>query len=348
MIPKRFVGWTTLIVATLFLRNIQSLLSTGGALTIETAPEGYLAMFLTLALLRETLGRLNRYLDQRYPWMADPVQRAWWQFGLTIPVTIVCLTGFGSVIAIAVERKADVHLERLVRELIFLNITGVLIAILLGALDMGILFLRQWQRLQSELEQFKQEHAEFQLQILKDQINPHFLFNSLTTLSSLIYVNQDDASKFVRQLAKVYRFVLEYKEKEVIALETELSILQAYLDLTEARFGENLTVQIQVEAGVKTRGIPPMTLQTLIENAIKHNIASQTRPLHIRVFVEAPDYLVVQNTLQRIANSAYASRIGLNNVIARYQYVTPREVIFDEAGGKFTVKLPLLDEVKAC
>jgi LytS/YehU family sensor histidine kinase len=258
------------------------------------------------------------------------------------------VSGLGSFLAIVIEQNTaflSVNVELMVRELIFLNIIGLIVTLIIASLEIGRFFVTQWRHSLVELERFKQEHAEFRFQALKNQINPHFLFNSLNTLSSLIYVDQDDAAQFVRQLAKVYRYVLENREKEVICLETELSILQSYIYLAETRFRDKLIVDIHIDEAVKQSGIPPMTLQMLIENAIKHNITSQARPLRIYIFSENHEYLVVQNSLQRISSIAYSSKIGLKNVSARYKYLTTKEIVIEEGQGMFTVKLPLLDNV---
>jgi two-component system LytT family sensor kinase len=349
---NRLIGWKSVLVASILLRNVYTVILTcgyKGTIVLETSIEGYLTMFITIGILYEVLRGISLKMDQRLSWAANPEKRFGVQLAIEIPATILCISGPGSLIAIALEKNTAFlsgNIELLVRELVLLNIIGLGVTFVMISLEMGIFFLHQWRHSCVELERFQQEHAEFRFQALKNQINPHFLFNSLNTLSSLIYVDQDDAAKFVRQLAKVYRYVLENREKEVIRLETELTILESYIYLAETRFRDKLVVDIHIDDGVKQRGIPPMTLQMLIENAIKHNITSQARPLHINIFSENDEYLVIQNSLQRISSIAYSSRIGLKNVITRYKYCTPRDIIIEEGKGLFTVKLPLLEDVE--
>jgi two-component system LytT family sensor kinase len=350
---NRLIGWKSILLASLFFRNVFKVIFSclyEGTITLESSIEGYLVMFLILGMLNEVLWWISRKMDTRISWAANPGKRFGLQLAIEVPATILCISGLGSLITIVLEKNVSFlsnNLELLVRELIFLNIIGLVITFIVASLEMGRFFIKQWRHSLVELERFKQEHAEFRFQVLKNQINPHFLFNSLNTLSSLIYVDQDDAAKFVRQLAKVYRYVLENREKEVICLETELTILESYIYLAETRFRDKLIVDIRIDEGDRQCGIPPMTLQMLIENAIKHNITSQARPLRIHIFSENHEYLVIQNTLQRISSIAYSSRIGLKNVIARYKCLTPKKVIIEEGYGRFTVKLPLLENMES-
>jgi LytS/YehU family sensor histidine kinase len=212
----------------------------------------------------------------------------------------------------------------------------------LVSLDVSIFFSNQWHESLLGQERLKKETLESRLQMLKSQINPHFLFNSLTTLSALIRLDQKAAAVFVRQLSAVYRYVLENREKEVIELDTEFSTLQTYLYLVEIRFTAQIRVNVTPPEQMESFCLPPLALQILIENAIKHNVASKARPLTIDIFPEDDNYLVVQNTLQRRSSREYSSKIGLKNIIARYRFLTDKPVQIEESDGKFVVKIPLL------
>lgn len=193
-----------------------------------------------------------------------------------------------------------------------------------------------------QLHGLQQENIKAQFEILKNQVNPHFLFNSLNVLSSLIYINKDSAAKFVRQLSKVYRYVLEYKDQEVISLLFELEFLDSYVFLLKTRFDQNLHIEIDIDKKHYQREIVPMALQLLFENAIKHNVISKLKPLSIKVFVDDNDNLVISNNLQRKSSVEHSSKIGLKSIKKRYNYLTDEKVVIEENKENFTVKLPLI------
>lgn len=193
-----------------------------------------------------------------------------------------------------------------------------------------------------QLYGLKKENIRSQFEALKSQVNPHFLFNNLNVLSSLIYADQDRAGKFVRQLSKVYRYVLDFKDADTISLQEETDFLDAYLFLLTTRFGENLRIERTLNEDCRMRRLPPAVSQMLIENAIKHNVIARNRPLTIRIFMEADRYLVIQNTLQRKSSVEPSSKIGLENIRRRYRYLTSQQVIIEETPETFTVKIPLL------
>src|SRR5262249_11801226 len=146
-------------------------------------------------------------------------------------------------------------------------------------------------------ERLEKEKSQVQFDNLKNQLNPHFLFNALTSLNSLIFENQSLASEFLQQLSKVYRYVLQNKEKNFVTLQTELDFIQHYVSLLHTRFGPALFIEVEVAAPMREMALVPVTLQILIENALKHNIVDPKRPLKIDI-VTMGDYLVVSNNLQ--------------------------------------------------
>jgi sensor histidine kinase YesM len=196
----------------------------------------------------------------------------------------------------------------------------------------------------SDLENSHSQLIESRFEILKNQINPHFLFNSLNTLSSLIFIDREQAATFVRDLAKVYRFILETRDKERIALDEELRILDAYIYLVQMRFKESLKINLQKTDHLKDKEIAPLCLQMLIENAIKHNVTSKGKPLFINIFFESENYIVIENNLQPKSTTEYSSGIGLKNIASRYAYLSRLPVIIEETNEKFTVKIPLLQK----
>jgi sensor histidine kinase YesM len=187
----------------------------------------------------------------------------------------------------------------------------------------------------------KKETLKAQFETLKNQVNPHFLFNNLNVLSSLIHVDQAAASKFVRQLSKVYRYVLEYRDADTITLEEELAFLEAYAFLLETRFGDSFRLINRIGESCRTCRVPPAVIQMLVENAIKHNVIAKARPLQIELYIE-DKYLVVSNNLQRKSSVEHSSRIGLQNIKSRYEYLSNTRVIVEETPETFSVKIPIL------
>lgn len=203
-------------------------------------------------------------------------------------------------------------------------------------------FLDNWRKASIDAERMKREQMSTKYESLKNQVNPHFLFNSLNALTNLVYDNQDMAADFIRKLSKVYRYVLDNQSKEVVNLETELSFVNSYLFLQRIRFDDKLKVNIDV-SGHEQKMIPPIALQMLFENAIKHNTIAEEEPLTIDVYVENTDTLVIKNNLQKknipIEESA---GVGLKNIIARYEFLSQVPVEIIEEKSEFIVKLPLL------
>jgi len=192
-----------------------------------------------------------------------------------------------------------------------------------------------------QLYGLKEENIKSQFETLKNQVNPHFLFNSLNVLSSLIHIDQKAAAKFVRQMSKVYRYVLDYKDKETVTLSEEMEFLDSYFFLLNTRFGENLKILKNIPAQQLQKRIAPMSLQMLIENAIKHNIVSKNKPLNIELFIE-DSMLVIKNSLQLKSSVELSSGIGLQNIRKRYEFLTSRKPVIEETKDHFIVKIPLI------
>ena len=192
-------------------------------------------------------------------------------------------------------------------------------------------------------ERFEKESAQAQFAALKNQVSPHFLFNSLSILSSLVQVDADLSEKFIDQLSRAYRYILEQKDNELVTLKTELEFIQAYVFLLKIRFDSKFDVAINVPETLWTQyKIAPLTLQLLVENVVKHNQMSSERPLHVQIRVEK-DNLVVENVLQpREQTDASSTGVGLQNIVNRYALLTPRPVSIGPDEGMFVVKIPLL------
>lgn len=187
----------------------------------------------------------------------------------------------------------------------------------------------------------QKENFQAQLQNLKSQVSPHFLFNSLNTLVSLIPLDADRATEFTRRLSEVYRSFLDNSSEELIPLQKELEIVEAYIYLLKTRFGESVEFSMQISPEVKELQLPPGSLQALIENAIKHNGSTRRKPLHIEIYSEG-EMIVVRNNLQQRLEQMESTKTGLENIKSRYYFLSDRLPEFIRNEKDFVVKLPLL------
>ncbi|MEM0992858.1 MAG: histidine kinase [Bacteroidota bacterium] len=201
-------------------------------------------------------------------------------------------------------------------------------------------FLLNWRQSEIRAAQLKEAQTAAQYESLQNQVNPHFLFNSLNVLSTLVYKDQDVAAKFIKQLSVVYRYVLQAKDKEVVSLSTELEALDAYIFLIQMRFAEGLIIENELPRSEDIQ-VLPLSLQMLLENAVKHNSVQVDQPLRIRLFMAA-DGIQVVNNIQRKSNEQTSMGIGLENIRKRYKYLSDQEVVVTEQDGCFQVVLPVL------
>ena len=183
--------------------------------------------------------------------------------------------------------------------------------------------------------------ANAKFESLKNQIDPHFLFNSLNVLSSLIEENPENAQRFTTSLSKIYRYVLEQKDKELVSLEEELAFAKTYMNLLKMRFENSLFYELPTTILNPDAKVVPLSLQLLLENTVKHNVVSEQKPLYIRIFIEG-DYLAIQNDYQRKEVLQDRKGVGLQNIINRYGIITNRKVLIEQNEQTFTVKIPVL------
>lgn len=217
------------------------------------------------------------------------------------------------------------------------------INLFLHCINAIVYYRKQGHDFQIEAERFKKQSAEAQFDALRKQVNPHFLFNSFNVLSSLIYQDQETASKFVDQLSKVYRYLLKNQDNKLVKLEEELNFLDAYIYLMKIRFRDNLVIENDITDNSKNQYIAPSALQLLIENAIKHNEVSRKSPLAIKLYNNHSGHLVIENNIQLKEQKEESSNVGLNNIVNRYSFLSKDNPVIINSNGKFTVKIPLID-----
>ncbi len=183
--------------------------------------------------------------------------------------------------------------------------------------------------------------ANAKFESLKNQIDPHFLFNSLNVLSSLIEENPENAQRFTTSLSKIYRYVLEQKDKELVSVAEELAFAKTYMNLLKMRFENSITFHLPTDFDNSEAKVVPLSLQLLLENTIKHNVVSENKPLQITIFIQ-DNYLVVQNNLQKKEVLQDRQGVGLQNIVSRYALLSKRKVLVEQTETDFKVLIPIL------
>ncbi|CAM3526069.1 signal transduction histidine kinase LytS [Flavobacterium saliperosum S13] len=204
-----------------------------------------------------------------------------------------------------------------------------------------VYFYRSYQENRVKQQKIIAGTASAKFESLKNQIDPHFLFNSLNVLSSLIEENPENAQKFTSSLSKIYRYVLEQRDKELVSIEEELTFAKTYMNLLKMRFENSIFYELPAKVSNPEAKIVPLSLQLLLENTVKHNVVSEKKPLHIRIF-ERDNCLIVQNDYQKKEVLKDRQGVGLQNIISRYAILTDRKVRITQSEKEFTVELPLL------
>ncbi|OYU94924.1 MAG: hypothetical protein CFE21_14695 [Bacteroidetes bacterium B1(2017)] len=217
--------------------------------------------------------------------------------------------------------------------------------LIIGGFILRAFFYFRFKQLKAK-EKISNDAIKFQFETLRSQVNPHFLFNSFNTLSGIIEKNPEHAVEYVEHLSDFFRNILQYKEKDLITLSEELSILNDYLFIQKNRFGENLLIEILPELRDSVCLIAPMTLQILVENAIKHNVVSKAHPLKITIEKMEDDYLLISNPIQAKTTLPVSTQIGLKNIVERYAILQARRVLVERSTHDFIVKIPLIKNEK--
>jgi two-component system, LytTR family, sensor kinase len=226
------------------------------------------------------------------------------------------------------------------RRWFFLNLRGFIIGGFQFFMVYYIAALKEAEQARLEIERLKHENLQARLNLLKQQISPHFLFNSLSTLKTIAPDN--NTKQYIMQLSNVYRYLLNYNDSNVASVKDELAFTRSYLYILHERYEDALLVNIQIPDEVLPMNLPPLALQILIENAIKHNVLSTDEPLRINIYSDAQDQLTVENNLQPKLSVAENTGKGLQNINDRYELLAGQPIDIQHNGKKFIVKLPLL------
>ena len=287
-------------------------------------------------------GVINILLDKKWNWLEQTNLRVYFGIVATIVYTVPIVLGINYVTFVFFEKMSpSMFFEpKMILVHLFYIILSLGVSIFMHARS----FMLNWK--QSSKAEVTQQRiiagtANAKFETLKNQIDPHFLFNSLNVLSSLIEENPENAQRFTTSLSKIYRYVLEQKDKELVLVTEELSFAKTYMNLLKMRFENSLFYELPDAVVNPEAKVVPLSLQLLLENTVKHNVVSDQKPLHIRIFIEG-DYLVIQNDFQKKEVLQSHQGVGLQNIVNRYGIITKRKVLVEQNEQTFTVKIPIL------
>jgi sensor histidine kinase YesM len=300
-----------------------------------------LATILTLAIILLTYiscGMVAVVLSNRYPKYSQTFKRI--SIGLLAYVAIMMAAI--SIIFWGYDYINFLGYQLNTNQYAWCLIIGIFLNILATSLNEGAAFYEKWRKMVDEAENLKKENLQSQLEGLKDQVNPHFLFNSLNSLSSLISEDPAQAEKFLDEMSKVYRYLLRTNEEGLTTLESEMEFIQSYFHMLKTRYGDGVSMETKIEKHYLDYQIPPLTLQMLVENAVKHNMILKNSPLRILILTTNSGKLIVSNNLQRKDKMVASNKVGLNNIVNKYRLMKKEEISVRDDGKEFAVVVPLI------
>ncbi len=277
-------------------------------------------------------------LERKLPWLKYPIKRLVVQvLSLTLFTGLIILLGFTVWIKLSEGLSLQSIFEMVLPSLKVVYIF-VFLTLLLGN---AVLFFKNWREATIQQEELKRAHLALQYQTLKDQVRPHFLFNSLSSLVTLINTDPEKATRFVHRLSDVYRYVLEQRENELVTVKEELKFLEDYVYLQQIRFGANLQIHYNLNLE-PNRMIIPLSLQMLVENAIKHNEISTHKPLSIEILTTGQNHIIIKNNLQKKEVPEQSLGMGIENLRKRIEIFSKEPLQIFEESGAFIVRIPTI------
>ncbi|NBB77656.1 MAG: hypothetical protein GVY02_09775 [Bacteroidetes bacterium] len=280
------------------------------------------------------IGTLNRSI----PWERSIMQRAAAELALTLLGGILiglAVTGLSHLVSGYEEDLFMVYL--------FNGIVGATCNLLIVITFEAWIFFKERSESESRNRELMAELTEIRFEVLKNQMNPHFMFNSLNVLSSLIESDPEKSQRFIEEFSSIYRYILETIEQHVVTVKRELDFARSYMFLQKIRYGDALSYQVSLSSEALQSYLPPLSLQVVLENAIKHNIISEDQPLEIRI-VEKEHSLSITNKLQPKVSFGDSTGIGQQNLKKRYALVAGRLPEFRLLDDHYIVTLPLINE----
>ena len=331
-------------IASLLFYGYLHFSETGRLPTLQKDVRGFISALTIGITTGVALFRLNKVLDRWLPWTEYFTSRFLSGFISNVAITIALVSGLSTLIAklsgfdvfsfADAGAEPDVLWKIIILSVVFMFIYNVIYALLYSYQHYAVAQINQLMRDRKQLE--------LQFEALKSQISPHYLFNSLNTISSLLFKDIQSAEQFIRRLAQTYQYVLSTQNKKYVSLREELDFVQSYYYLLRIRFHQQLNVEINVPSRILDTRIPPLTLQMLIENAVKHNTFTGDKKLFIYIMAQDNTYLKVINTKTGLLENVPSFKVGLENIRQRYHFLTDKQVVVEDA-DKFVVSLPVLE-----
>ena len=277
-------------------------------------------------------------LQTRFPTYRQTFKRIGIGMGLFILVTFIAI----SILFYGYDYLGLNGLDVIMENYWWVVVVGIVFNLLATSLNEGAAFFEKWRQVVDEAENLKKENLQSQLEGLKGQVNPHFLFNSLNSLSSLISDDPEKAEKFLDEMSKVYRYLLRTNEEGLTTLESEMQFIHSYFHLLKTRYGDGLDLETRIDNFYMDHLIPPLTLQMLVENAVKHNMLLKHSPLEILIMTTNSGKLIVSNNLQRKDRMVSSNKVGLTNIVKKYRLMKQEEITIRDDGKEFAVIIPLI------
>ncbi len=283
-------------------------------------------------------GMVATILQNRFPQYKDTFRRIGMGLLAFLVITVLAITilffGYDYINVAGLQVKMD-HYPWVLGGSAMTNLLAT-------SLNEGASFYEKWRKMVDEADQLKKENLQSQLEGLKGQVNPHFLFNSLNSLSSLISEDPEKAEKFLDEMSKVYRYLLRTNEEGLTTLEAEMHFISSYFHLLKTRYGDGLDLETIIDDRFNSYQLPPLTLQMLVENAVKHNMILKDSPLKILIMTTNSGRLVVSNNLQRKDRRVSSNKVGLTNIVNKYRLMKQEEISVRDDGKEFAVVVPLI------
>lgn len=321
------------LISSLIRYSLWGKLELKGDFPLEVVPISFLFMVITWEFFRG----MNSVLNQKLPFSEG--------MGKRIVVQLI----LGAVYMLIVNRIlflfAGKYLEDSLSVLFSMTTyaTFTIMSFLINSVFFGKYFFDEWKKSLLKAERLEKEKTQVQFDNLKNQLNPHFLFNSLSSLHSLIYDDPGLASEYVTNLSKVYRYVLQHEEKTLVSLGEELDFIGHFIFLLETRFKEGIEITLEIHPEQLSKNIAPVSLQVLLENCIKHNVIDPDQVLRIRLETVG-EYLCVQNNKNPKILAGISNQMGLKQLTHLYSFLTDRPVRVEEDQTCFSVFIPLISE----
>jgi two-component system LytT family sensor kinase len=296
----------------------------------------YLVYSIPLTLVNS---EFFHYLNHKVIWIKYAKYKTVIGFMGSVTITLITIFFVRAFIEIVLEREG--FKEFIQTERIEFYVSALFITLIISLFFHAVYYYKELQKTKVKEQKVIAGAASAKFDALKNQLDPHFLFNSLNVLTSLIEENPDSAQKFTTALSKVYRYVLEQKNKELVTVDEELSFAKTYMSLLKMRFEDSIIFEIPERASNPESKVVPLSLQLLLENAVKHNMVTSSKPLHINIY-EDGNYLVVMNNLQPKQIVKKGSGVGLENIKQRYELLTEKKVVINQREKDFAVGIPML------